>query len=358
MTAVRIADVRAWEALDSRGEPTVAAQVTLADGATGTARVPAGASTGRYEARELRDGGDRYAGRGVARAVANVRGPIRNALLGADASATVDIDRLLRELDGTAELGRLGANAILAASVATALAAAASAHMPLYRWLADGDTGAGPASPLMPMPMANVLSGGAHAGRLLDVQDFLVVPVGARSFSEAIEWCWRVRTAARTLLGEVDPLAAALVADEGGLSARFASNRAAAELLARAKDCPCSEVSRDRPDRNLTHAAGFSTFHHCQALPRPPVAGCRARWASAVPRALGVFPRDWARGPDRAVTFLAGTYDLVDRRRQLEELAGKRVQATTHATAPAAFRDSRGSRSGVCRCAARRRTRR
>jgi enolase len=219
-----IARVLAWEALDSRGTPTVACEVRLASGASGAAIVPSGASTGRHEAHELRDGGERYGGRGVGRAVENVNGEIGPAIAGLEPAT---VDDALRGLDETRGFTRLGANATLAVSVAAALAAADDAGRPLYRMLGS--------EPLIPMPMVNILSGGAHAGRALDVQDFLAVPLGAKSFGEAIEWAWRVRTAAAEVLAERG-LPTALVADEGGFGPVLASNRRALDLLGAAID--------------------------------------------------------------------------------------------------------------------------
>ena len=220
--ATSIAHVTAWQALDSRGSPTVACAVELAGGASGSAVVPSGASTGTHEAVELRDGGERYGGRAVSRAVANVEGELATAVKGVDAAAQEDVDSALRSCDGTPDLSRLGGNAVLAVSVASAIAAARAAGQPLYRRLG--------ADPLLPLPMVNVISGGAHGGRLLDVQDFLVVPLGAESFSQAIEWAWRVRTATAELMAR-HHLTARLVADEGGLAAPLSSNREALDLL-------------------------------------------------------------------------------------------------------------------------------
>ena len=219
--------VLAWEALDSRGTPTVACTVALAGGAEGQATVPSGASVGTHEARELRDGGDRLSGKGVRNAVAAVNGEIAAAIRGRDADAQADIDDLLRTLDGTPSLERLGANAVLAASVACAVAAAAAQGRPLWRCLAPE----GP--PLLPLPMVNVFSGGAHAGRQVDLQDVLVVPVGASSFGEAIELAARVRAAAADEL-QARGLQVALVADEGGLAAPLGTNRDAIEVVAAA----------------------------------------------------------------------------------------------------------------------------
>jgi enolase len=225
--ALTIERVFAWEALDSRGTPTVACAVTLAGGAEGQAIVPSGASTGTHEAHELRDGGGRFAGKGVRGAVAAVNGELAAAVRGRDAGDQEAIDTVIRDLDGTAVLERLGANAALAVSTACALAAAAGSGLPLWRRLAPD------CPPLLPLPMVNVLSGGAHAGRVLDIQDVLVVPVGARSFSEAVEWAARVRTAAGEVLSaRGHPVA--LVADEGGLAAPLRTNREAIEVVAAA----------------------------------------------------------------------------------------------------------------------------
>jgi enolase len=219
-----IADVFAWEALDSRGTPTVACEVVLGDRGSGTAIVPSGASTGTYEAHELRDAGDRYGGRGARMAVANVNGEIRAALLGSDSADQAALDASLRALDGTQNLARLGANAILAVSIACCRAAAASAGLSLDRYVAAGR----PTS--LPLPMVNIISGGAHAGWALDIQDLLVLPVGAESFAEAIEWCSRVRAATAAVALERG-LQVSLVADEGGLGLTLRSNRDALDLL-------------------------------------------------------------------------------------------------------------------------------
>ena len=204
-----IESILAWEALDSRGTPTVACAVRLESGAEGEAVVPSGASTGSHEARERRDGGERYAGKGVAGAVAAFRTEIGPDLVGRDACDQKGVDAALRALDGTPTLERLGANAVLGASVACAVAAARSIGLPLWEALSSAQP------PLLPLPMVNVISGGAHAGGLVDVQDFLVIPVGARTFAEAIEWASRVRAATAVVLRERG-YSVALVADEGG----------------------------------------------------------------------------------------------------------------------------------------------
>lgn len=218
-----IEKIHAWEALDSRGTPTVACAVRLESGAEAEATVPSGASTGAHEAHERRDGGVRYGGKGVRDAIASFRAEIDVVLVGHDAIDQEGVDAALRALDGTPNLSRLGANTILAASVACALAAAESKGLPFWQALAPG-------TPLLPLPMVNIISGGAHAGGLVDVQDFLVVPVGASSFSEAIEWAARVRAAAADALRHRGH-DVALVADEGGLAAPLASNRMALDLL-------------------------------------------------------------------------------------------------------------------------------
>jgi enolase len=221
----RIAQVHARQILDSRGRPTVEVDIETDDGTLGRAAVPSGASTGSHEARELRDGSGEYAGRGVRTAVSHVNGEITAAVVGHDAREQAALDKLLTGLDGTADLGRLGANAILGVSLAACRAAAHSQHMPLHRWVAAL---AGTA-PSLPMPMVNILSGGLHAGRGMDVQDFLAVPAAAISMADAIEMASRVRSAA------ADALAArglpTLLADEGGLAPGLETGRAALELM-------------------------------------------------------------------------------------------------------------------------------
>lgn len=189
------------------------------------ASVPSGASRGRHEAVELRDGQGRYRGQGVRRAIANVERELAPAILGMDALDQASVDAALVRCDGTEQLERLGGNAVLAVSIANLVAASHAERLPLYRLLANESP------PRLPLPMVNILSGGAHAGRLVDVQDFLVVPTGASTFAEAIEWASRVRAGTAAVADERG-MNSALVADEGGLAFSLRSNRSALELLA------------------------------------------------------------------------------------------------------------------------------
>lgn len=223
MTQTGIREVIAWEALDSRGRPTVACHVGLAGGAVGRAIVPSGASTGRHEAVELRDGGPRYGGSGVSEAVQNVKTVLLPAVMGLDAADRVAVDTALEGTDGDPALSTVGANAVLAVSLAVTLAAADAQGLSLWQAL-------GGPRPLLPLPMVNMVSGGAHARGALDIQDVLVVPHGARSFAEALEWAWRVRAATADLLDERGG-SSALVADEGGLAGRLENNEAALSLV-------------------------------------------------------------------------------------------------------------------------------
>jgi enolase len=219
----QIEHVHARQILDSRGNPTVEVELSLRSGAWGRAAVPSGASTGEFEATELRDGGDAYLGKGVAKAVGNVNGEIATAVRGRDATNQAGIDRLLIELDGTPSKSRLGANAILAVSLAAAHAAAAEERQPLWRYLG------GDAAHVLPVPMMNVLNGGAHADNKVDFQEFMVVPWGASSFSE----CLRMGTEVFHHLKKTlhDRGLGTAVGDEGGFAPDLASNEAALEVL-------------------------------------------------------------------------------------------------------------------------------
>lgn len=241
MSATLIADVRGRPIFDSRGRPTVEVDVALRGGAVGRASAPSGASTGRHEAHELRDGDPAaHAGRGVDKAVAHVNTEIAHGLAGKDACDQFAIDALLRALDGTPSLDRLGANAVLATSLAVCRASAHAQALPLYRYLSAL---AGNEEPSMPMPMVNILSGGAHARHGMDVQDFLVVPVGARSFGEALRMALDVRRAADAVLAARD--LPTLLADEGGLSPGCKRSEDALELMVESMQAAGLEPGRD-----------------------------------------------------------------------------------------------------------------
>ena len=225
--SLTIRTVEAWEILDSRGNPTIEAQLTLSDGSQASAQVPSGASTGKHEAVELRDHDPaRYKGKGVRKAVANVSGPIAAALSGQNAMQA-DVDALMIELDGTANKSNLGANAILGVSCALARALANSAKLPLWQSLK-----AMHAAPLLPVPMVNILSGGLHAGGQIEFQDFLIVPHGFDTFAEALQATVAIHAAAAEMIGQAG-YAMTGVADEGGWGPRLASNEAALRLLAK-----------------------------------------------------------------------------------------------------------------------------
>jgi enolase len=222
----RITRLVAREVLDSRGNPTVEAEVMLDGGARGRAIVPSGASTGEHEARELRDGGSRYGGKGVANAVANVNGEIATALNGVDAGDQAALDDRLCALDGTPNKSRLGANALLAVSLATAHASAVHAQVPLYAHLGGDD------ARVLPVPMMNVVNGGAHADNNVDLQEFMVMPIGAPSFSEALRWGVETYHALKSLLHQRG--LATAVGDEGGFAPNLRSNEEAIAILVEA----------------------------------------------------------------------------------------------------------------------------
>lgn len=218
MKTFLIKDILAREILDSRGNPTIETTVTLANGVTGTASVPSGASTGLHEAHELRDGDKkRYLGKGVLKAVGNVNTEIKNALVGASAADSEKLDTLLIKLDGSPNKARLGANAILSVSLSAARAVANALNLPLYAYLGGAN------ATTLPVPMCNILNGGAHASNTIDIQEFMIVPVGAPSFSEAIRWCAEIFHNLSKVLKESG--FSASVGDEGG----FAPNLKTAE---------------------------------------------------------------------------------------------------------------------------------
>ncbi len=222
-----IAAIHARQILDSRGNPTVEVEVALDSGARGLAAVPSGASTGEFEAVELRDGGDSWGGKGVSRAVAHVNGEIAEALTGARATEQKALDETMIELDGTPNKGRLGANAILGVSLAVAKAAATDSGQPLYRYLAE--LYGGEDATLLPVPMMNVLNGGAHADNSVNFQEFMVVPAGAASYAECLRIGTEVFHALKKSLGSKGLSTA--VGDEGGFAPNLDSNEAALQAV-------------------------------------------------------------------------------------------------------------------------------
>ncbi len=230
MNYLEIVKVIGREILDSRGNPTVEAEVYLADGTVARGTAPSGASTGEFEALELRDGDkSRYLGKGVSKAVENINGPIADAIVGMDASDIYAIDAAMIKADGTKDKSKLGANAILAVSIAAARAASVSLDIPLYRFLG------GIQATDLPVPMMNILNGGAHATNTVDTQEFMIMPVGAPSFKEALRWCAEVFHALAKILKSKG--LATSVGDEGGFAPNLASDEETIEtILAAVKD--------------------------------------------------------------------------------------------------------------------------
>ncbi len=272
-----IEDIQAREILDSRGRPTIEAEVYLTGGAAGMAQVPSGASTGSFEAHELRDGdGDRYGGKGVMKAVDNVNETIARELIGLDAFSQIEIDQTMISLDGTPNKKNLGANAILAVSLATAKAAAQASEMPLYRYLG------GPLANVLPIPMMNVINGGEHASNNVDIQEFMIMPVGATTFREALRWGAEIFAQLSKVLDAKGLLTG--VGDEGGFAPNLGSNQEALDLLmsaiteagykpgeqvALALDVAASEMYKDgqytydgaahSPDEMIDYLAGLAS---------------------------------------------------------------------------------------------------
>jgi enolase len=292
-----ILDIRAREIIDSRGNPTIEADVTLASGATGRAAVPSGASTGEHEALELRDGdADRYGGKGVQLAVQNVEERIAPALNGLVASDQVAIDRAMIELDGTPNKGKLGANAILAVSMATARAAAEESGMPLYRYLG------GPLSRILPVPMMNILNGGAHATNTVDFQEYMIVPIGADNFADAVRMGAEVFHALKKVL--VKKKLSTGVGDEGGFAPDLASDEDALKVvveaiesagyapgteIAIALDCAASELYKGK---NYTFKKSGAGTHSADGM-----IDMYTRWLEEYPIVSiedGLAEDDWA----------------------------------------------------------------
>ena len=238
MNYLEIEKVIGREILDSRGNPTVEAEVTLIDGTIGRGTAPSGASTGEFEALELRDGdASRYLGKGVQKAVENINTVIQDTLVGMDASDIYAIDRAMIEADGTKDKSKLGANAILAVSIATARAASIALNIPLYRFLG------GISGNRLPVPMMNILNGGAHAANTVDVQEFMIMPVGAPSFKEALRWCAEVFHALAALLKSKG--LATSVGDEGGFAPNLASDEEAIQYILEAVQKAGYEPGKD-----------------------------------------------------------------------------------------------------------------
>lgn len=238
MNYLQIEKVIGREILDSRGNPTVEAEVTLVDGTVARGTAPSGASTGEFEALELRDGDkSRYLGKGVTKAVENINTVINDAIVGLDASDIYAVDKAMIEADGTKDKSKLGANAILAVSIATARAAATAMEMPLYRFLG------GISGNRLPVPMMNILNGGAHAANTVDVQEFMIMPVGADSFKEALRWCAEVFHALAALLKSKG--LATSVGDEGGFAPDLASDEEAIQYILEAIKIAGYESGKD-----------------------------------------------------------------------------------------------------------------
>jgi enolase len=290
----QIEKVHARQILDSRGNPTVEVDVMLKSGAAGRAAVPSGASTGEFEAVELRDGGDAWGGKGVSHAVANVNGELAAAVEGLDAADQPAVDRALIDADGTPNKGRLGANAILGVSLAAAKAAAAEAGLPLWRYLG------GEAAHVLPVPMMNVLNGGAHADNKVDFQEFMVVPVGAPSFSEGLRMGAEVFHALKRTLHERGLSTA--VGDEGGFAPDLESNEAAlaalVEGIAAAGYRPGDDVAiaLDPATSELYEGGVYVLEHEGRTLSADELTGYWAEIASRYPVVSiedGMGEEDW-----------------------------------------------------------------
>jgi enolase len=305
--------VRAREVLDSRGNPTVAVEVRLAGGATGEAKVPSGASTGRHEALELRDGdAGRYAGRGVLRAVENANRVLGPALRGMDAADQEAVDRRMIEIDGTPDKSRLGANAILGISCAAARAAAEARGVPLWRHLAGGRRA------LLPLPMVNILSGGLHAGRQFEFQDFLAVPRGFASYADALEAIVAVHRATRAVLDRRGYVLTG-VADEGGWGPRLPDNETALAVLvegieeAGLRPGEQTAIAIDVAATHFHHGSEYRLRSEERVLTSGEMAGLLAGWVDRYPVASiedGLAEDDWE-GWEALTAALGGRVQLI-----------------------------------------------
>jgi enolase len=299
------------EVLDSRGNPTVEVEVVLESGAQGRAIVPSGASTGQFEAVELRDGGERYAGKGVLRAVDNVNGEIADAIEGLEALDQRAIDRLMCDLDGTDNKGRLGANAILGVSLALAKAAADEVGLPLYRYV--GGTNAH----VLPVPMMNVLNGGAHADNNVDMQEFMIMPVGAPSFAEALRWGTQTYHVLKKVLSERG--LATAIGDEGGFAPNLASNEAAVQILLEAIEkagfTPGTDIAiaLDAASTEFFDGTSYNLAGEGKSLAPAAMADLLATWCDKYPIVSiedGMSEEDWD-GWKALTDRLAGRVQLV-----------------------------------------------
>jgi enolase len=299
MSPTAIAQIKARQILDSRGRPTIEADVALACDAIGRASVPSGASTGHNEAHELRDGvAAEYFGRGVTRAVANVDDEIARALRGYDAADQRGLDARMRELDGTPSLSRLGANAVLAVSLAACRAVAAAKSQPLYRRIAELSA---TQQVTLPVPMINIFSGGLHAGRGMDVQDFLAVPLSARDYASALHMMMRVRAAAESVVARYG--APVLLADEGGLSPGSPTAEIALDLMVETIEeaglAPGRDVgiALDVAATSLADASGdYLLAREGRTLSSAEMIARMAQWVSAYPIVSiedGLHDEDW-----------------------------------------------------------------
>ncbi|MBL8550458.1 MAG: phosphopyruvate hydratase [Hyphomonadaceae bacterium] len=300
MSQTSIARVHARQVFDSRGRPTVEAEITLANGVSARAQAPSGASTGKAEAHELRDGGAAWGGKGVAKAVANIKGEIAALLAGFDVVDQPGLDSRLRAADGTDNLSRLGGNAILAVSLAALRTSTVALNLPLHERIAAlaGTT------PSLPMPMVNILSGGLHARRGMDVQDFLMIPLGARSYSEAFEWVWRVRASAADLCAARD--ITTLLADEGGLAPGFETSEQALDLMVAAFQAAGLQPGRDAAialdiaASSLVDGEAYNFVRSGKRLSSADLIDTLTRWTSAYPIVSiedGLGEDDWASWP-------------------------------------------------------------
>lgn len=314
MTAV-VEDLRAWPGLDSRGTPTVVCAARLDDGTVAEAIAPSGASTGRYEALELRDGGPSWGGRGVSRAVANVRDVLLPAVRGIPAADQAALDAALHAADPEGRFTRVGANAAVAVSLACFLAAAAAARVEPWEHAAR----LAGAEPVLPLPTVNIVSGGAHAAGRLDIQDVLVVPVGARDLPEAVAMAWEVRRAAGELAARTG-LAPLLVADEGGVSPALPDNLAALRFVVEAAQAagltPGRDVALavDVAAGELATPAGYRLAVEGRELDSTAMVAEVARWVAATPLVSVEDPLDdddWA-GWRAAAAALPGVQLLAD----------------------------------------------